>query len=100
MIPIPGCCAMPLDSKVGDSYICITCGTTYRRLIGGWTLAGPIVDLAPELQAADPTEQAPPLVLCGAPIGRWLCPHFRPCPNHPTECPYETKLDPDERTGN
>ena len=24
-----------------------------------------------------------PLVLCGEPVGRWLCPHFKPCPNHP-----------------
>lgn len=68
--PIPGCCAMPLDSKVGDSYVCLTCGTTYRRLIGGWTMAGPIVDLAPELMSQDPTEY-----------------------------PSETTLDPDERAG-
>lgn len=54
MTPIPNCCAMPLNSKVGDSYVCLTCGTTYRHLIGGWALAGPIVDLAPELQASDP----------------------------------------------
>lgn len=53
MTPIPNCCAMPLDSKVGASYVCLTCGTTYRHLIGGWTLAGPIVDLAPELQRTE-----------------------------------------------
>lgn len=45
---------MPLNSKVGDTYICLTCGTTYRHLLGGWTLAGPIVDLAPEIQSPDP----------------------------------------------
>jgi hypothetical protein len=48
---------MPLSSPVGASYVCLTCGTTYRHLIGGWTLAGPIVDLAPELQAPDPIDQ-------------------------------------------
>lgn len=68
---IPNCCAMPLSSKVGDTYVCLTCGTTYRHLIGGWTLAGPIVDLAPELQAPDPIDH-----------------------------PYMTTLDEDERTGN
>lgn len=67
---IPNCCAMPLNSKVGDTYVCITCGTTYRHLLSGWALAGPIVDLAPELQAPDPIDY-----------------------------PYETTLDTNERTG-
>lgn len=68
---IPNCCAMPLNSKVGDTYVCITCGTTYRHLLSGWALAGPIVDLAPELLSPDPIDY-----------------------------PYETTLDTNERTGN
>lgn len=73
---IPGCCAFPLAGKVGDTYTCITCGSVYRHLIGGWTLAGPIVDLAPELETAE------------HPV--W----------HGVEYPYEKTLDENERQGN
>lgn len=85
---------MPLDTPVGASYICLTCGTTYRHLIGGWTLAGPIVDLAPELQNPDPID----------------CNHDESLYGRCVKCGmtwetqarlrYETTLDQDERTGN
>jgi hypothetical protein len=71
---------MPLNGKVGDTYVCLTCGTTYRHLTCGWTLSGPIVDLAPELQQdPDPLHDADRIR-----AERW----------------YETTLDQDERTGN
>lgn len=76
---------MPLDKPVGASYVCLTCGTTYRHLIGGWTLAGPIVDLAPELQAPDPIDCMNKTCGCDLP-----CATMR----------YETTLDQDERTNN
>lgn len=82
---------MPLDTQVGASYVCLTCGTTYRHLIGGWTLAGPIVDLAPELQSPDPVDQPAPW----APSGPDDEAGFGPWPRHR----YEDTLDEDERTG-
>lgn len=53
---IPGCCAFPLASKVGDTYVCITCSTVYRHLIAGWATANADVDLAQEIvDAVNPT---------------------------------------------
>jgi len=89
VVTIPNCCAMPLDKPVGASYVCLTCGTTYRHLIGGWTLAGPIVDLAPELQAPDPIDQ--PFTTPG-----YDGPEGTEWPRHR----YEDTLDTTERTGN
>lgn len=94
---------MPLDTQVGASYVCLTCGTTYRHLIGGWTLAGPIVDLAPELQADDdPTETLADYVARKGflrapwkPSGPDDEAGFGPWPRHR----YEDTLDEDERTG-
>lgn len=53
---LPDCCAFPLASKVGDTYVCLTCSTVYRHLIGGWAVASPDVDFAQELSdAVNPT---------------------------------------------
>lgn len=44
---------------------------------------GLYVVLEDGLQKVDPDCEAPELVLCGQPVGRWLCPRFKPCPDHP-----------------
>lgn len=36
---------------------------------------------APEPPPA-PEPKPKQVVLCGVDVGRWLCPHFKPCPNH------------------
>lgn len=92
---------MPLDTPVGASYVCLTCGTTYRHLIGGWTLAGPIVDLAPELQAPDPIDvQHPEAGSTPPPTTEMTTGLVRSCLPYAGFHRYEDTLDTDERTGN
>jgi hypothetical protein len=49
------------------------------RLAGAYDLLVAGLDQVTDGCTTPETEQ---LVLCGEPVGRWLCPHFKPCPTH------------------